>query len=40
MEKYWILNIRNVRMMNFAIANRSSKRINQSQVLPGLNIYL
>ena len=36
--EYWIVDVQKVEVIAFAIANRGSQRINQSQVLPGLAI--
>ncbi|GGA07037.1 Uma2 family endonuclease [Okeania sp. KiyG1] len=36
--EYWIVDVQNVEVIAFAIANGGSKRINQSQVLPDLAI--
>ncbi|MDY7006632.1 MAG: Uma2 family endonuclease [Cyanobacteriota bacterium] len=36
--EYWIIDVQNVEVIAFAIANGGSQRINQSQVLPGLAI--
>ncbi|NEQ36837.1 MAG: Uma2 family endonuclease [Okeania sp. SIO3I5] len=38
--EYWIVDVQKVEIIAFAIANGGSKRINQSQVLPGLAISL
>ncbi|WP_088243333.1 Uma2 family endonuclease [Calothrix rhizosoleniae] len=38
--EYWILDVQNVRIIAFAIADGGSKRITQSQVLTGLEISL
>jgi Uma2 family endonuclease len=38
--EYWVVDVQNVRVIAFAIANGGSKRITQSQVLPGLKISL
>jgi len=37
-KEYWILDVQNVRIIPFAIADGGSRRITQSQVLPGLEI--
>ncbi len=34
--EYWIVDVQNVEIIAFAIANGGSRKINQSQVLPGL----
>ncbi|RCJ14690.1 hypothetical protein A6S26_11375 [Nostoc sp. ATCC 43529] len=39
-KEYWILNVQNVEIMAFAIENQGSRRITESQVLPGLAISL
>ncbi|MEH2184444.1 Uma2 family endonuclease [Nostoc sp.] len=39
-KEYWILNVHNVQVMAFAIENQGSRRITESQVLPGLAISL
>jgi Uma2 family endonuclease len=39
-KEYWILNVQNVQIMAFAIENQGSRRITESQVLPGLTISL
>ncbi|MEH1930276.1 Uma2 family endonuclease [Nostoc sp.] len=39
-KEYWILNVQNVQVMAFAIENQGSRRITESQVLPGLTISL
>ncbi|MGI8503505.1 MAG: Uma2 family endonuclease [Hassallia sp.] len=38
--EYWILDVQNVQVIAFAIENGGSRRITQSQVLPGLQISL
>ncbi|NER04969.1 MAG: Uma2 family endonuclease [Okeania sp. SIO3C4] len=38
--EYWIVDVQKLEVIAFAIANRGSQRINQSQVLPGLAISL
>ncbi|NEQ39268.1 MAG: Uma2 family endonuclease [Okeania sp. SIO3I5] len=38
--EYWIIDVEKQEVIAFAIANGGSKRINQSQVLPGLAISL
>ncbi len=38
--EYWIVDVQNVEILAFAVADRGSKKINQSQVLPGLAISL
>ncbi len=38
--EYWIVDVQNVEIIAFAVADGGSKRINQSQVLPGLAISL
>lgn len=39
-KEYWILNVQNVQVMAFAIENQGSRRITESQILPGLAISL
>lgn len=39
-SEYWIVDVQNAEIIAFAIANGGSKRITQSQVLPGLTISL
>ncbi len=34
--EYWIVDVQNVEIIAFAVANGGSRKINQSQVLPGL----
>lgn len=38
--EYWIVDVQNVQLIAFAIADGGSKRITQSQALPGLTIPL
>ncbi|NEQ36839.1 MAG: Uma2 family endonuclease [Okeania sp. SIO3I5] len=38
--EYWIVDVQNVEIIAFTIANGGSRKINQSQVLPGLVISL
>jgi Uma2 family endonuclease len=38
--EYWIVELQNVQIIAFGIENGGSRRINQSQVLPGLPISL
>ncbi len=38
--EYWIVDVQNVQVIAFAIADGGSRRITQSQVLPGLAISL
>ena len=38
--EYWIVDVQNVQVIAFAIDNGGSRRISQSQVLPGLSISL
>lgn len=40
MSEYWVVDVQNAQTIAFAIADGSSKRINQSQVLPGLEMAL
>ncbi|ACK73410.1 protein of unknown function DUF820 [Gloeothece citriformis PCC 7424] len=37
-KEYWIIDVNNVDVIAFAIANGGSRRINESQVLPNLSI--
>jgi Uma2 family endonuclease len=37
-REYWIIDVQNVQVIAFEIENRGSRRIEQSQVLPGLSI--
>lgn len=39
-KEYWIIDVQNVNIWAFAIADRGSRRIDQSLVLPGLEIAL
>jgi Uma2 family endonuclease len=39
-NEYWIVDVQNVQVIAFTIENGGSKRIKQSQVLPGLEISL
>lgn len=36
--EYWIIDVQNVQVIAFAVADSGSKRITESQVLPGLKI--
>ena len=38
--EYWVLDVQNVQVIPFMIENGGSKRISESQVLPGLQISL
>ncbi|MDJ0556432.1 MAG: Uma2 family endonuclease [Microcoleaceae cyanobacterium MO_207.B10] len=38
--EYWIVDVQNVEIITFAVADGGSKRIDQSQVLPGLDMSL
>ncbi|MGB3514731.1 MAG: Uma2 family endonuclease [Microcoleaceae cyanobacterium] len=38
--EYWIVDVQNVEVIAFTVADGGSKKINQSQVLPGLDIFL
>jgi Uma2 family endonuclease len=38
--EYWIVDVQNVQLIAFAIADGGSRRITQSQVLPKLTISL
>lgn len=40
LDEYWIIDVQNVQMIAFAMENGGSRRIYQSQVLPGLAISL
>ncbi len=40
MSEYWIVDVRNIQVIAFTIENGGSRRITQSQVLPGLTIAL
>ncbi|BAY08910.1 Uma2 family endonuclease [Calothrix sp. NIES-2098] len=39
-DEYWIIDVQNVQVIAFAVANGGSRKITQSQVLPGLQISL
>ncbi|HLO87693.1 MAG TPA: Uma2 family endonuclease [Nostocaceae cyanobacterium] len=39
-DEYWIIDVQNVQVIAFAVENGGSRRISQSQVLPGLEISL
>ena len=39
-QEYWIINVREGELMGFEIANQGSRRIRDSQVLPGLSLDL
>lgn len=39
-REYWIIDVQNVQVIAFEIQNRGSRRIDESQVLPGLDIAL
>jgi len=39
-DEYWIIDVLNVEVLAFAVENRGSRRIRQSQVLSGLDISL
>ncbi|MFP4008709.1 MAG: Uma2 family endonuclease [Spirulinaceae cyanobacterium] len=39
-NEYWIVDVKKVEILAFLIANQGSRRIRQSQVLPGLEIAL
>jgi len=39
-REYWIIDVQNVQIIAFEIQNRGSRRIDESQVLAGLNIAL
>ena len=37
-KEYWVIDVQNVRVIAFAIENNGSRRISESQVLPGLGM--
>lgn len=37
-DEYWVLDVRNAQILAYAIADQGSRRIQESQVLPGLEI--
>ena len=37
-SEYWIVDVRSIRVMAFKIENRGSRRIMESEILPGLKI--
>ena len=37
-KEYWVIDVKNVRVIAFAIENNGSRRITESQVLPGLKM--
>ena len=39
-REYWIIDVQNVQVIAFEIQNRGSRRIDESQVFPGLDIAL
>ncbi|NCJ05939.1 Uma2 family endonuclease [Synechococcales cyanobacterium C] len=39
-SEYWIIDVQHVKVIAFAVENSGSRRIRQSQVLPGLEISL
>jgi Uma2 family endonuclease len=39
-QEYWIVDVQKVQVIAFAIENGGSRKITQSQVLPGLAISL
>ena len=39
-SEYWIVDVRNIQVIAFTIENGGSRRITQSQVLPGLTMAL
>ena len=39
-REYWIIDVQNAQILAFEVQNRGSRRIEQSQVLPGLDIAL
>ncbi|MGD1703040.1 hypothetical protein [Dapis sp. BLCC M229] len=38
--EYWIVDVQNVEIIAFAVADGGSRKIDRSQVLPGLDISL
>jgi Uma2 family endonuclease len=40
MQEYWVIDVSHIRVIAFAIADEGSRRVEVSQVLPGLNIKL
>lgn len=38
--EYWVVDVKNLKVITFAIADRGSRRLNESQVLQGLTISL
>ena len=40
MAEYWIIDVDQAQILAYAIADQGSKRIQESQVLPGLKITL
>ncbi|MDW8452076.1 MAG: Uma2 family endonuclease [Oscillatoriaceae cyanobacterium SKYGB_i_bin93] len=38
--EYWIVDVENVEILALASADRGSRRITQSQILPGLEFFL
>ncbi len=39
-DEYWIIDVQHIQVIAFAVANGGSRKITQSQVLPGLEISL
>lgn len=39
-KEYWIIDVDNVQLLAFAVENRGSRRIEQSLVLPGLDLAI
>ncbi|MDJ0689943.1 MAG: Uma2 family endonuclease [Xenococcaceae cyanobacterium MO_188.B32] len=39
-QEYWIVDVKNIQVIAFTIENEGSKRITESQVLPGLEIKI
>jgi Uma2 family endonuclease len=39
-DEYWVVDVQKAQIVAFSIADGGSRRINQSQVLPGLEITL
>lgn len=39
-SEYWVVDVQNAQIIAYAIADQGSKRIRESQVLPGLAIAI
>ena len=39
-DEYWVLDVENIQVLAYAVADQGSKRIQESQVLPGLRIAI